>query len=36
VRYLYETYGGRARSGSAGELPDDVGGIRKLEAAAKA
>jgi glutathione S-transferase len=36
VRYLYETYGGRARSGSAGELPDDVGGIRKLEAAAEA
>jgi len=33
VRYLYETYGGRARSGSASELPDDVGGIRKLEAA---
>jgi glutathione S-transferase len=30
VRYLYEQYGGRARAGSASELPDDVGGIRKL------
>ena len=30
VKYLYEQYGGQARAGSASELPDDVGGIRKL------
>lgn len=30
VRYLYETYGGGERARSASELPDDVGGIRKL------
>ena len=30
VKYLYEQYGGRARAGSARELPDDVGGIRQL------
>jgi glutathione S-transferase len=30
VRYLYETYGGSERSRSASELPDDVGGMRKL------
>lgn len=30
VRYLYETYGGSDRSRSASELPDDVGGLRKL------
>lgn len=30
VRYLYETYGGSERSRSINELPDDVGGTRKL------
>jgi glutathione S-transferase len=30
VRYLYEQYGGSARARSASELPDDVGGIRRL------
>jgi drug/metabolite transporter (DMT)-like permease/glutaredoxin len=30
VRYLYETYGGSGRARSASELPDDVGGIRRL------
>jgi glutathione S-transferase len=30
VRYLYEQYGGSARARSASELPDDVGGTRKL------
>jgi glutaredoxin 3 len=32
VRYLYETYGGPERAGSASELPLDVGGIRRLDA----
>ena len=30
VRYLYETYGGDRRRASAGELPADVGGVRRL------
>ena len=34
VRYLYETYGGSDRSRSASELPDDVGGVRRLADAA--
>jgi glutathione S-transferase len=34
VRYLYEQYGGSARARSASELPDDVGGIRRLTAGA--
>jgi glutaredoxin 3 len=33
VRYLYSTYDAAAREGSIAELPDDVGGIRKLTAA---
>jgi glutaredoxin 3 len=34
VRYLYETYGGADRTRSASELPDDVGGVRRLTAPA--
>ena len=30
VRYLYATYDAAARRSSIAELPDDVGGIRKL------
>lgn len=30
VRYLYETYGGAERARSVSELPEDIGGIRRL------